>query len=160
MNNLNAYWNHCYDSGRDFITIGPQSLTTLLSYVKKDQSKNCLDIGCGSGQLTRELQHRGYRCVGVDASSSAIKLAQSATTSADITYLHLDIEQANPADLPNQPYSLITCKLVYAFIINKPNFLANVCDLLADQGTFVVITPLKPDVPPEKSAIAVDFKQH
>ncbi len=50
---------------------------------------------------------------------------------------------------------LITCKLVYAFIQNKPLFLKRVAQLLDPQGLFVVITPLVGSMPPERRSIAV-----
>lgn len=52
------------------------------------------------------------------------------------------------------PYGLITCKLVYAFIEDKPAFLKRVKRLLAPEGLFVVVTPLPEHVPAEKIEIA------
>ncbi len=127
----------------------------MLSYVDSELPKICLDIGCGTGQLTRELCHRGYACVGVDTSTKAIEIAKSLTVVWPelLTYIHLSENNAF-AKLPHAPYSLITCKLAYTFIQNKPSFLQRVKDALASGGVFVVITPLPEDVVPEQRTIA------
>jgi len=107
------------------------------------------------------LYHRGYRAVGIDASENAIRIARSLTTapSEKLSYVLFDIERDELSDLPDAPYGLITCKLVYAFIKDKPAFLKRVNELLAPQGTFVVITPLPEDTPPDKQHIAVPYEK-
>jgi len=37
-----------------------------------------LDLGCGEGRVTRDLQRRGHRAIGVDASSTLVAAAASA----------------------------------------------------------------------------------
>lgn len=153
-----AYWSKLYDNGRDFTLMAHGTLSRILSYADSALPKTCLDIGCGTGQLTRELFHRGYTCTGIDASVSAIQIAQSLTVAPQDhpQYIHFDIEQDNIDNLPLQQYSLITCKLVYAFIKDKPTFLESVKRLLAPDGIFVVITPHVNNVPAERRGIAVD----
>ena len=152
------YWSRLYDNGRDFTLISSSTLTKLLSFADHTSPKTCLDIGCGTGQLTRELYHRGYQCVGTDASASAVRLASQLTVAPhdQLQYMQFDIEQDDAAKLPQQNYSLITCKLVYAFIKDKPAFIKHVKQLLAPGGTFVVITPYVDDTPTERRGIAVD----
>lgn len=155
---LIKHWNSYYSSRKDFGLITAQMLTQILNYTDSSLSKLCLDIGCGTGQLTRELYHRGYRCHGVDVSNKAIDLARSYTTnSSQLTYQQLDFETADPIDLPIQEYSLITCKLVYAFIKDKPAFLSKISQLLAPSGTFALITPINKGG--ESKKIAVDYNQ-
>lgn len=131
----------------------------VLDHVDANLPKTNLDIGCGTGQLTRELSHRGYKCLGIDVSSSAVKLATANAGNSDLSYTHFDFENDDLSKLLGQPYSLITCKLVYAFIKDKAEMLKRVASLLAENGSFVVITPLKTDVQPEKAGIAVDLDQ-
>lgn len=151
------YWNNIYGHGRDFTLATAQEISRFLEYTDQNLPKTCLDIGCGTGQLTRELYHRGYQCVGIDASTTAIKLAQSYTVVPEnrLSYVKRDVERETINNLPLALYSLITCKLVYAFVKDKPAFLERVKQLLAPTGAFVVITPLPEEVPPEKRGIAV-----
>ncbi len=159
LNTIDQRWSSYYDQGKDFGLATSKAITQFLNYTDHSMPKICLDIGCGTGQLTRELYHRGYTCTGIDASVTVIGIASSLTVREELGYLHFNIETDNPGQLPNQPYSLITCKLVYAFIKDKPKFLNKVAHLLAPNGTFVIITPVIEDVPPEKQSIAVSYDQ-
>ena len=128
-----THWNSYYDNGTDFGFITSQALSKLLSYTNPNVPKVALDIGCGTGQLMRELNHRGYQCLGIDVSGSAVRIAKSLTTRSDeLQYLQSDIENVDIETLPLQPYSLITCKLVYAFVQNKGPFLKKVDELLVN----------------------------
>lgn len=135
-----------------------QEITRFLQHVPDDAPRTALDIGCGTGQLSRELYHRGYRVVGVDASSSAITIARSLTTApaAELRYIQRDVERTRLAKLPRRSYGLITCRLVFAFITDKGQFLRAVANVLAPKGALVIITPLLGHVPEQKRAIAVD----
>jgi 2-polyprenyl-3-methyl-5-hydroxy-6-metoxy-1,4-benzoquinol methylase len=155
----NQRWDSCYDHDRDFGLMTSHMLTRLLAYTDPNLDRSCLDLGCGTGQLTRELFHRGYSCLGVDFSESAIRLARSLTDQTSrLKYVRHDIEQPQAADLPQRNYPLITCKLVIAFIKNKEQFLRKVHDLLTPGGTFVVVTPVYIELE-EQTPISVDFNQ-
>lgn len=151
------HWNHAYLAGHDFSVLKTGHITKMLEYVHTD-NKNALDIGCGTGQLTRDLYHRGFRVTGIDLAESAVQLARSATTVGDdlLTYRQLDIERDNTDTLPF-PFGLITCKNVYAFITDKPAFLQRIKQLLAADGTFLIISPLTDSVDTSRQHITVDF---
>lgn len=157
LSNTDTYWSELYDNGRDFTLISGGTLSKLLSYTNSSLPKTCLDIGCGSGQLTRELYHRGYQCIGLDASVVAVQIASQQTVIPhnQLRYEHFDIEFDDFAKIPRQPYSLIVCKLVYAFIHDKPALIEHVNRLLAPGGIFIVITPHVDDTLAGRSGIAV-----
>ena len=155
----NQHWSQVYKQERDFQLISSQEIDSFLKYELPDAPKTGLDLGCGTGQLTRELYHRGYSLIGVDASEEAVQRAARLTnvSSQRLTYLQADLERD---DLKQQlailaPFGLVTCKLVYAFIKDKPAFLEKLKQMLHPQGLFVVITPLLEDVEDHKKVIAV-----
>jgi 2-polyprenyl-3-methyl-5-hydroxy-6-metoxy-1,4-benzoquinol methylase len=154
-------WNEIYSSGADFRAISRRDIDSMLEYLPSPTHATSLDIGCGTGQLTRELWHRGFAPTGIDTSEAAIKLAKSYTVLDDsqIKYRIFDLETQDAADLGATQFTLITCKLVYAFINDKAAFLRNVSRLLAKDGVFVILTPLKDQVPKEKAHIAVEYDQ-
>jgi len=158
----NQYWNEYYDAGRDFLpatTADLDQFPTSLSLSASGDHHTALDIGCGTGQLTRELYHRGFRVLGVDASTSAIATARRATTASTATlrYLRRDVERDGiDRTLPLAPYNLVTCRYVYAFIKDKRRLLQSIASVLLPGGAFVLITPLIGSVPPHKRGIAVD----
>jgi SAM-dependent methyltransferase len=57
-----------------------------------------LDLGCGRGQLTRELAGRGWEAVGVDNISRAIAEANRSGLSG-ATFVEGDVTDLSPADL-------------------------------------------------------------
>lgn len=157
MNKLQR-WDEIYAKGEDFSLISSATISDILQYLPKElKGQKCLDIGSGTGQLTRELYHRGFQKVtGIDASVVAIDIARSLTTVSEtkLDYIAVDIEE-NPQLAPHS-FHLITCKLVYAFIKDKPSFLDWVQAHLHEHGIFALITPLDTDVPKEKKNIAVN----
>lgn len=154
-------WNQIYDNGTDFRAISQRDIDTMLECIPSSEGTNSLDIGCGTGHLTRELWHRGFMPTGVDISESAIRLARLYTVLDDkeISYKVLNLETNNIADLMDKSFMLITCKLVYAFISDKAIFLGNVVKLLDKSGVFVILTPLKSQVSKEKAHIAVEYEK-
>src|SRR6266705_1176038 len=122
-------WNSVYKAGRDFGVIPDPVVDTFLKHTKPEASKTFLDIGCGTGQLSRSLRERGYSGLGIDLSEEAISIASS--RNQDIAYRLFDIER-DDIKLLNGPYGLITCKHVYAFISDKKRFLRNVKELLEE----------------------------
>jgi len=153
-------WDKIYSSGIDFRAITQRDIDTFLEYVPSTSGKKqSLDVGCGTGQLTRELWHRGFIPTGIDTSANAIALAKSYTIleSSEITYKVFDLETQKASDLTHYSFELITCKLVYAFINDKVTFLRNIKKLLDKNGVFVILTPLLEQVPKEKKHIAVDY---
>lgn len=159
------YWSEYYEDGRDFLPTTTVDLDRFLASVSPSVSSEhntALDIGCGTGQLTRELHHRGFRVLGVDASTSAIATARRATTASKATlrYLRRDVERDGiDRTLPLAPYNLVTCRYVYAFIKRKRPLLAGIASVLLPGGAFVLITPLIGSVPPHKRSIAVDANE-
>lgn len=152
------HWNKYYDTGADFTHSTQSELSKLLGYVDNKVSKNCLDIGCGTGQLSRELFHRGFSVLGIDVSDKAIEIARRASIyiGKGLEYGCIDFEQETLAG--DQTFSLITCKFVYSFIKDNTAFLQKVFDYLHPGGVFIIITPTKEQVPPEKVKITVDYQ--
>lgn len=94
-----------------------------------------LDIGCGTGQLTRELFHAGFEVCGIDFSAEAIERAQQRTAQA-ITYIMGNFTEV--ALFPRDTYDIICCRLVWAFLDDKRACLQKVLLLLIPGGTLVL----------------------
>lgn len=155
---VDQYWDDYFGLGGDFISINSQELKRLLEYIPARAPKTALDIGCGTGQLTRDLYHSGYKTVGVDVAEKALDIARSlsARDQGKLRYAKRDVDKEGLAGLPFAPYGLITCQSVYAFIKNKESLLSNVNKVLAPNGVFVIISMLKKNVPPHKREAALD----
>lgn len=149
-------WNDAYENGRDYLGLTTQQIVKLLSYVNIENSDGpptLLDIGCGTGQLVREMFHRGFKSLGIDSSHKAIEIAKQSTKylGDDINFSTDDISA-----LPESTFSIITCKYVAAFIPNLTVFLSHVEQHIAVDGVFVIITPQLDALSEEKKFIAID----
>lgn len=89
----NFYW---WFLGRRYI------LSSILErYIKKEKSKNILDVGCGSGGNINFLSEFGL-VTGLDPSSQAIGLAK------DKGFKELIIGEIENADFKNESFDLVT----------------------------------------------------
>ncbi len=69
-----------------------------------------LEIGCGNGELARQLHSSTHRYVGVDASLVALEAAKRAVPHAEFE------ERFLPCDLPNGQFELIVLSEVLYFL--------------------------------------------
>jgi len=57
---------------------------------KDFKGRNVLDIGCGRGELCSHLAKLGAKCVGIDYSAAAVKIAKKAFKGKGIDFLRMD----------------------------------------------------------------------
>ncbi|TKA67635.1 hypothetical protein B0A49_07736 [Cryomyces minteri] len=72
-----------YSSAASFV---PKLTTTVLSYLAARPSDRILDIGCGDGLLTASIAASAAAVLGLDASPSFIRTAQSTRSAANLTF--------------------------------------------------------------------------
>ncbi|MEW2269389.1 class I SAM-dependent methyltransferase [Streptomyces griseofuscus] len=111
------------------------------------QGRPALDIGSGDGSLARYLHHElGYRTTGIDCSPSAVELAAAHDInpgpSPGPAWQCVDITTDDVTVLAHPAYALITCRLVYRWIDDKPAFLDQIRRILALGGVFWVVTEI------------------
>lgn len=65
----------------------------LIREMRKDGIEDglVLDLGCGTGQITRRLARAGYDMIGVDSSADMLQIAQEGSAGLDILYLQQDM---------------------------------------------------------------------
>jgi len=66
-------------------------LESCFGSFSKIKVKEVLDLGCGTGGITRLLAQKGFDMVGVDISSDMLSIAQNATKGKDILYICQDM---------------------------------------------------------------------
>ena len=101
-----------------------------------------LDVGCGSGRLSRRLFERGFSVLGVDINPDAIHAAQHHAASADAAGRRLLFEVADFAEnalpqLHGGPFDVVVCQLVISIIgdvRHRANLLRHVRENLRPSG--------------------------
>lgn len=148
-------WDNLYKENRDYTWLSTASLAMLCKYAEA-APETALDIGCGTGQLARDLYHRGYDVTGVDTSHQAVDIAERSSVRAGIKFLQHDVCQA---PLAQASFGLITCKYTVAFIARRGEFFKNISKMLAPGGKFIIITPRAETLPASKKSIAVEHSE-
>jgi 2-polyprenyl-3-methyl-5-hydroxy-6-metoxy-1,4-benzoquinol methylase len=158
------YWDPLWASGRRYRSIGTEEQQLTRHFLGAGRGRPALDIGCGDGALARYLHaDLGYRTTAIDCSFAALEIAQAEKDGNDENegpvFQQLDIETDESSVLPDAGYALITCRLVFAFIKDKPAFLDRVRCLLPPGGTFWVVTPLAERLPEERKSIGITVQE-
>lgn len=115
----------------------------VLEALKGDES--ILDLGCGNGELARELAKRGHRgsYLGVDFSLPLLREAESQPEGFSPKFMQADLTKLSVSSnqlLVNGNWSLITCFAVLHHIPStelRLNFLQTVRQLLQPDGRFI-----------------------
>lgn len=80
-----------------------------------------LDVGCGTGRLTRRLFEAGFSVVGVDISPTAIEEASTLAVASDFggPSLRFDVVDVSAAERPwidGGPFDVVVCQLVLSIV--------------------------------------------
>ena len=138
-------WNSTYTNGMKYRQF--ESVDVYNFIKNKFIYGDVLDIGCGAGEFSIELAQQGLNVTGVDISDVAIEKAKANAMIANVKVEFIvgdinTVTNLNNNVTPKNTFDTITCKLVYAFIENKEDFIHKVKDLLKDGGTFFISTPV------------------
>lgn len=152
-------WDSAYSNGRDYLLLQPQQIEAFLNFIEKPyESKKILDLGCGTGDLTRKLHSYNFtNIIGADSSKVAISTAKSRNTKDAIDYIDIDLESLFSRKL-NTKFDVIICKDTLAFITEKDMFYEQVKKCMKDDGVFIIISPLRSITTPNKAHITLEPK--
>ncbi|KAK3705589.1 trans-aconitate methyltransferase 1 [Vermiconidia calcicola] len=78
-------------------TYPPALYNTVLAY-HRGPKRMCLDLGCGTGIVTREMRSRFERVIGTDPSSGMIKQAREQTSESNVEF-HQGSAESTPSGL-------------------------------------------------------------
>lgn len=138
-------WDKAFAEGKDFnslneIFVDTELMPRLEKFLPSD-SRSVLDIGCGTGDVLCKMQKRGFQVTGVDASSVAVEIARVKTGIGAERIIVGDLDKG-ALDQFKGPYTLITMKLVVAFVSDRSKLFADIKRLLHPRGVFLVLSPV------------------
>lgn len=131
----------------------------LIDHLKLKEGMTVLDLGCGTGYLTKVLSDRvgaEGKVVAVDPDIERLSIAKKLYSASNIEYI-----LADDMTFPSCQYDIIYCNAVIHWIHNKPALFKRVFDNLQHGGRFAFTTYDTPVFPPivEKlfSLVSPDF---
>jgi SAM-dependent methyltransferase len=107
-----------YDRGRDH---GPEVLNLWMNvvsfFVKKDDIKTILDLGCGTGRFSEALAvHFDAEVIGIDPSKKMLKQAEAKRRDTRVGYQH---GNAEAIPLPDNSVDLVFMSMVFHHFDNR-----------------------------------------
>ena len=123
--------------------LGPHSRRFLLDAGLRPAG-SVLEIGCGTGNLTRFLARtvgREGRVVAVDASPQQLDLAQRRCVDDGIDNVTFVLARVEDLDLPARSFDLACCRLLLMHLRTPDQAVASVVRLLAPGGTLACEEP-------------------
>lgn len=114
----------------------------ILPAIKKVSPINILDIGSGAGTLSLYLANLGFKVVGVDISSIAIKQSKLSSEylglKRNVVYKNCDVLDF----VHEKKFDLVLCLEVIEHIHDADKLVRKISKLLTRTGTIILSTPL------------------
>ena len=110
----------------------------MIARLELKQGMTVLDLGCGTGNLTKVLSERvgpEGRVVGVDPDNERLKIAREKYPASNIEYI-----EADDKTFPEGPYDLVFANAVMHWIRDKETLFERVYKSLKTGGQFAFVT--------------------
>jgi 2-polyprenyl-3-methyl-5-hydroxy-6-metoxy-1,4-benzoquinol methylase len=123
-----------------------QFLKDALSQPWAPKKAKALELGCGTGPISRWLAQRVFSCLGIDISKTAISMAREQSKGKKLPVHFKQADACDPA-LKSGSFSLIVdghCLHCITEPKDRSAFLANAYRLLKPGGLFVISTMCRP----------------
>jgi SAM-dependent methyltransferase len=120
------------DKNADFAYERLVNSLSLLSLC--DNTGSALDVGCGDGRFTAELEARYSPVFGIDYSSRMLQMAKKRCKNT--TFISHDVETPFPTF--ETKFDLISCKLLLMYISEIDNLAAECFKILNSRGLLIV----------------------
>jgi ubiquinone/menaquinone biosynthesis C-methylase UbiE len=94
---------------------------------------NILDLGCGTGMLSKALINQGFRVIGIDISMKSLRILQR--TDRRLTLIQGDVESL---PLSGQHLNVLVCLGVWRHLRHLEVVLDEICRVLSKDGNFIL----------------------
>jgi 2-polyprenyl-3-methyl-5-hydroxy-6-metoxy-1,4-benzoquinol methylase len=111
----------------------------LFSLADNIEGAHVLDVGCGTGRLSRMLAGRGAHVTGIDISDGMLSRARASRErhGLDIDYRHMDVYDM---DFEADAFDAVFSMAVFAFLPDITAALRNICRVVKPGGVAVIGT--------------------
>jgi trans-aconitate 2-methyltransferase len=121
-----------------------QPFFDLAKFVRRRPGMRVLDVGCGTGELTRalHLDLQANETLGIDSSATMLAKAESFTDKG-LRFAHADLTSF----VPDQPYDLVFSNATLQWVADHHAVLRRLTGWLTENGQLAVQVPANHDHP-------------
>src|SRR5882762_9211829 len=120
----------------------------LLGLVQQRPGMRVADLGCGPGELTRDLHKtlKAQETVGVD-NSEAMLAKSHAYAGHGVTFEHADLREFAERPANESAFDLVFSNAAMQWVPDQPNVIAQLTRMLAPGGQLAIQLPANQDHP-------------
>ncbi len=124
------------DSGKD-LSFRYVLVPAVLELLQGCSLKSVLDLGCGTGELTRELAAVSSAVIGVDSSAHSIEIAEETCTESTNVSFHAGTVEEFACRWAGPRFTTAVANMTLMACLNLTSFLEATASLLAPRGCLV-----------------------
>ncbi len=113
----------------------PYIFNRLLSFLNPSKDGTYLDIGCGTGNYTKQFDKKGYHFIGVDPSTEMLEEAKKSDTS-----IFWKIGKAETLEIPENSLDGVVASLTLHHWDSLDQGFASLQNVLKPEGNIVIFT--------------------
>lgn len=106
----------------------------MLEIIGDVNSKTILDLGCGTGELSKKLSKNAKDILGIDISQKMLDVANKNNNNINIKYKNLPMENIN---ILNQKFDVVVSSLAFHYIENFQKLIIDISRLLKKRGSLI-----------------------
>ena len=109
----------------------------VLPLLEKNNELKILDIGCGTGQLIKEIsdQHKNVNYLGIDVAENMIDVAKKNNKGKNVKFKTSSIESFES----NDKYDIIICTHAFPYFPNKQDMIRKMAGLCNKKGQVIIV---------------------
>lgn len=109
----------------------------VLPLLEKNNELKILDIGCGTGQLIKEIsdQYNKVNYLGIDVAENMIEVAKKNNKGKNVKFKTSSIESFES----NEKYDIIVCTHAFPYFPNKQEMIKKMAGLCNKKGQVIIV---------------------
>lgn len=107
---------------------------SMIEIIGDISNKTILDLGCGTGELSKRLSENAQNILGIDISQKMLNVANEKNSRSNIEYKNLSLENIS---ILNQKFDVIVSSLAFHYVENFQKLITDISRLLKKRGSLI-----------------------